>query len=85
MDEKEIKLGQRYRDATTGFEGAAVARHEYQHGCTRITLHNINDNGDLKEYAFDAPGLVEVETNKAVTSDRTGGFGTTGTSRPTGE
>lgn len=71
-DEAEIKLGEKYRDGTTGFEGTAVGRHEYLHGCTRITLQALKD-GDIKEFSFDAPALIAVETRQEFTSRRTGG------------
>ena len=70
-DESQIELGTKYRDRVTGFEGTAVARHSYLHGCTRITLQAMQD-GDLKEYTFDAPSLQALD-GKAFTSRRTGG------------
>jgi hypothetical protein len=82
-DETEIKLGEKYRDTTSGFEGTAVGRHEYLHGCTRITLQTLKD-GDLKEFSFDAPALVAVETQQAFTSKRTGGPRPTPGARTTG-
>lgn len=56
MDEKKIKLGNKYRDTITGFEGTATGKHEYIHGCTRITLSALS-GGDIKECSFDAPAL----------------------------
>lgn len=71
-DEADIKLGEKYRDQTTGFEGVAVGRHEYLHGCTRITLQALQA-GEIKEFSFDAPALVAVETEQQFSSKRTGG------------
>jgi hypothetical protein len=72
MDEAQIKLGDHYRDATSGFEGVAISRHEYLHGCTRVTLQHLKD-GDMKEYTFDAPALETVDTDEQITSRKTGG------------
>lgn len=82
-DESEIKLGERYRDTITGFEGVAVGRHEYLHGCTRITLQELT-GGDIKEFSFDAPALEAVESRDRFASDRTGGPRPTPAARPTG-
>lgn len=72
VDETQIELGQKYRDSITGFEGVATGRHEYIHGCTRITLENLHD-GQVKREAFDAPALVEVESGTKFSSSKTGG------------
>jgi hypothetical protein len=83
-DEAEIRLGEKYRDVVTGFEGTAVGRHEYLHGCTRITLQTMKDS-DVKEYTFDAPSIVPVaEPEVAFTSSRTGGPRSTPSARSTG-
>lgn len=81
-DESQIKLGEKYRDTTTGFEGVAIGKHEYLHGCTRVTLQALS-GGDIKEFSFDAPALVEVETQEQITSKRTGGPRPTPGARPT--
>lgn len=72
MDESEITLGEKYRDNVTGIQGTAISTHEYLHGCTRVTLQWLN-NGEIKDYTFDSPSLVSVETDAPVTSPRTGG------------
>lgn len=81
-DEAEIKLGEKYRDTVTGFEGVAVGRFEYLHGCTRIALQ-ANVNGDIKDYSFDAPALVAVKDEQAFTSKKTGGPRPSPAARPT--
>lgn len=82
-DESEIQLGEKYRDTVTGFEGTAIGRHQYLHGCERITLQSL-EGGDIKEYSFDAPSLVEVGKDGAgFSSERTGGPRSTPPSRPT--
>jgi hypothetical protein len=72
--ESGVELGKRYRDPQTGIEGVATSLHFYQHGCERATLELLV-KGELKEYTFDSPRLVEIETQKQVTSPRTGGPG----------
>lgn len=83
MDEADIKLGERYRDTLTGFEGTAIAKHEYIHGCTRVTLQAVVRD-EIKDYAFDAPALEEVGSGATVTSLRTGGPRATPAPRTTG-
>lgn len=71
-DEAEIVLGKEYRDILSDFQGVAVSRHEYVHGCTRIGLQMCKD-GDIKEYMFDAPGLEAVVSGDRYMSSKTGG------------
>ena len=83
-NESEIQLGEQYRDTVTGFEGTAVGRHQYLHGCERITLQAMTEGGDIKEYSFDTPALAEVGKDGAgFTSERTGGPRSAPPSRPT--
>lgn len=71
----EIDLGEKYRDTATGFEGTAVALTFWQHGCERVTLKGINKNGEVVDYAFDAPEVERVTDGKAVNliEKKTGG------------
>jgi len=62
----EIQLKERYRDIATGFKGTAVALTFWQHGCERVTLKGINGNGEVVEFAFDAPEVELVTTGEAV-------------------
>lgn len=85
MDESEITLGDRYRDTITEFEGVATSRHEYLHGCTRVTLSAAGKDGAAPIHeSFDAPQLEHVETAELVTSGRTGGDRPTPAPRVTG-
>lgn len=61
-----IRMGARYRDSATGFEGTATAVYFFQHGCERTLVKGINGQGEVVEYVFDAPELEEVSTNKRV-------------------
>lgn len=47
---RKIKLGQKYRDNITGFEGTAVSRIEHLHGCVHIVLEaEVKDPGAKPE------------------------------------
>ncbi len=58
----QLKLGERYRDTATGFEGTATCITFYQHGCERVTLKGINKNGEIVDYGFDAPELEHIDS-----------------------
>ena len=62
-----VKLGERYRDTISGFEGVATSRSEYLHGCVRVGLETGKD-GELKQEWFDEQRLVRVETGAPVES-----------------
>jgi hypothetical protein len=62
----ELKLGERYRDTATGFEGSATSICFYQHGCERVTLKGINKQGEIIDYAFDAPELEHIASQNLV-------------------
>lgn len=61
-----IKLGDRYKDPITGYEGIAVGRTEYLYGCARIGLQApINKDGSIPEWQwFDELQVVEAEPDK---------------------
>lgn len=68
----DIKLGEKYRDTQSGFEGHAVALYFYQHGCERVALKTLAD-GEIKEFVFDAPELASVKTGVRAVVTKTGG------------
>jgi hypothetical protein len=71
----DVKLGERYRDTVSGYEGIATAVYFYLHGCERVTLESWREAAaEMKELTFDAPRLEHVETKKQLTTTRTGGF-----------
>jgi hypothetical protein len=70
----DVKLGDRYRDPLTGFEGVATAVTFYLHACERVSLEFIKD-GEVKYEAFDAPRLIHVDTDTRPATTRTGGPG----------
>lgn len=70
----DVKLGERYRDSVSGYEGVATSTCFYLHGCERVCLEQwIERSGELRELHFDAPRLVHVATATRVTTTRTGG------------
>lgn len=60
------KLGKRYRDKITGFEGIATGRFEYLHGCVRWNLTGVL-NGEPKDFNFDEPQIEEVPEETLLT------------------
>lgn len=77
-DEKStIRLGDKVRDAVTGFSGIAVARTEWLHGCARITIQpDVLDKDGKPQDAitFDELQLQPVESQKVPSGNReTGG------------
>jgi hypothetical protein len=69
----DLKLGERYRDKTTGLQGHLVAVYFYEHACERGCLRYVDRDGNVQESSFDAPELVHVETGQAAVQQRTGG------------
>lgn len=70
----DIKLGERYRDEQTKFEGVATSIYFFQYACERILLERVNPmDGKIEEIAFDAPRLTHIETGKVSTTKKTGG------------
>jgi hypothetical protein len=71
----KVKLGKRYRDKVTGFEGVATSVTEYLQGCRRAALERLNKAEDaLVILSFDEPNLEYVPSESAVKErTRTGG------------
>lgn len=70
----EIDLGKKYRDSATGFEGTASAVYFFKHGCERVALKGLNNQGDLVEFTFDAPELEDLSGKPVkLLEPRTGG------------
>jgi len=62
-----VKLGDKVKDTVSGFEGVAVSRHIYLHGCERISVQPpVDKKGACPEaQTFDEPQL-KVLTKKVV-------------------
>jgi hypothetical protein len=69
----DLKLGEKYRDKTTGLEGHLIAIHLYEHACERGSLRYVDSQRNVQEVSFDAPELVLVKTGEPVRTTRTGG------------
>ncbi len=63
-----VKLGNKVRDTVTGFEGVAIAKHEFLHGCVRISVQpqSLHDGKPVEAQVFDEPQLDLVEESKPV-------------------
>jgi hypothetical protein len=61
-----IELGDEVKDEVTGFQGIAVARTEWLHGCKRIVIQPpLGKDEELKDSAtFDEPQLVVIKSKK---------------------
>lgn len=60
----KLKLGKKYRDSITGFEGVATGRFEYLYGCIRYCLEGIDKDGKPDERIFDEQRLTDTPTAK---------------------
>lgn len=56
-----VKLGCKYRDTVTGYEGVAIGRFEYLSGCVRIELERADKDGKPESFVFDVQRLAHVE------------------------
>ena len=52
-----VKLGKKYRDTITGYEGTATGRAEYLNGCISVLLEG---EGETKQRWVDEPRLEGV-------------------------
>jgi hypothetical protein len=69
----KIMLGQTVRDTLTGYEGIAVARTEWLHGCVRITIQapGVTDEGKIKPTCTcDEPQCEVVKKTKVKTDKK---------------
>lgn len=60
---KHINVGDRVRDNVTGFQGIAVGRTEWLHGCIRIIVQpeKLHDGKVIEAMSFDEPALKIVK------------------------
>lgn len=72
----DVKLGERYIDEQTGFEGVARSVTFFQHACERVCLETYDaERKQVKDCVFDSPRLTSVKTGVKATTTRTGGPG----------
>lgn len=73
-DTDGITLGRKYRDYISGFEGIAVSRSEFLHGCVRVLLEGpVKPDGEAREFFVDEQRLVDVETETRTLVAKAGG------------
>lgn len=65
----KINLGDEVKDKVTGFQGIAVATHQYLQGCVRISIQpTIDKDGKMADSAtFDEPQLELIKKNVITT------------------
>lgn len=74
--ETDIKLGEKYRDEQTGYEGTATAVYFFQYGCERVQIETFDSvQRQIRSETFDSPRLTHIATGKRATVTRTGGPG----------
>ncbi len=61
----KVVLGETYKDNLHGFVGKAIAKVEYLHGCSRVLLEKMKDDGELKNYWFDTPQVEGLENTES--------------------
>lgn len=79
-----IELGDLVKDTVTGFQGVAIGRTEWLHGCERIIVQpKVGKDGKLGENGqFDEPQLDVVKAKvSAKGNPKKGGFSMMATQR----
>ena len=72
----DIKMGERYVDTQTGYEGVVTSITFFQHACERVALETYDEQRrEVKTEIFDSPRLTHTTTQKQATTTRTGGPG----------
>lgn len=66
--ESDIVLGKNYRDKHTGIKGTATGCTFYLNGCERVMLEYVKEK-ELKYESFDAPRLLELNTEGKVVAE----------------
>jgi len=78
MAAKAIKLGDEVEDVITGFSGIAVAKTDWIHGCSRVTIQPpVDKDGKHPDaISFDEPAVKLVKKEKVkpdIRRNKTGG------------
>lgn len=71
----KIKLGDKVRDNITGFQGIAIARTQWLHGCDRITIQPDKldkDGKPLDNYTVDEQQVELVQSREPKVSPQAG-------------
>lgn len=70
---KKIKLGEKYRDRISGFEGVATGRFEYLNGCVRYCLEGPHKDGERRELVVDEQDMETLKAEKPAPTAKRGG------------
>lgn len=70
-----LKLGDKAKDAISGFSGTIIAITEWLNGCRRISIapNCLHDGKPIDANTFDAEQVEKVEEGPKLSSSRTGG------------
>lgn len=70
----KVKLGKKYRDKISGFEGTATGKYEYLNGCVRyeLTASKLRD-GKVLAQVFDEEQLEALNGKKPKLTSKSGG------------
>jgi hypothetical protein len=69
---QKIKLGDRYRDKVTGYEGVTTAEYVFVSGCVQYNLVRLDKDGKLENECFDEQRLERVKAEPKTRVHRTG-------------
>jgi len=66
-----IKLGNKVKDAITGFTGIAISKTKYLHGCTQWGLRSqeLHEGKPIAVQWFDEPRLEVLEASEPVRTE----------------
>jgi len=75
MSKQRVKLGKKYRDTISGFEGIATATYNYLNGCVRVELTGeyLADKEKIPCKVFDDEQVEEVKAPAKPNGRRSGG------------
>ena len=70
-----VQLKDKVRDTITGYTGIAIARTEWMHGCSRITIQSqeLRDGKPVDSCTFDEPQVEALESASQPTPAPRGG------------
>lgn len=69
---QKIKLGDKYRDKLTGYEGSVTAEYTFISGCVQYCLTRLDKDGKVQDEVFDEQRLEKVKAEPAIRKHATG-------------
>lgn len=73
MKANRVRLGSKYRDTISGWEGVAECKTEWLNGCVRVGLAAADKDGAPVNHVFDVEQIEPVKIAPVVKPTRTGG------------